>query len=70
MPQFFHALRTSKQLSLTHNLSALGRLSKGKKASYPPMKKATRKLLEDLFRDEVAGLAKFLGRDLSLWRLD
>jgi hypothetical protein len=70
VPQFFHALRTSKQLSLKHNLSALGRLSKGKKASYPPMKKTTRKLLGDLFRDEVAGLAKFLGRDLSAWHLD
>jgi hypothetical protein len=34
------------------------------------MKKTTRKLLGDLFRDEVAGLAKFLGRDLSAWRLD
>ncbi len=70
VPQFFHALRMSKQLSLKHNLSALGSLTKGKKASYPPMKKTTRRILGDLFCDEVAALSKFLGRDLSLWHLD
>ncbi len=55
-------------LKRIHFLGRVVRYLNLKPGKYPPMQEATRRQLQEIFRQEIEELEELLGRDLSLWK--
>jgi hypothetical protein len=68
--QYIRAIRTNRYYSFSDNCLKILKLilSKEKRTDYPPLKRGTRSLLLQLYKDDINELEILLNKDLSFWR--
>jgi hypothetical protein len=66
--QYLKAITTDRYLSFGNGFTNLKKVMKDKQLNYPPLKRKTRSLLLELYKDDINELEMLLNKDLSFWR--
>ncbi|MEM4256651.1 MAG: sulfotransferase domain-containing protein [Thermoplasmata archaeon] len=68
--QYLKAIKTNRNFIFQKEMFNLKKLIKNKRIHYPPLKKATRVFLQELYKHDIHELELLLKRDLSIWYKD